>query len=302
MLFLAKYMKILVAFPSMSAPPQRPPRLLFHAAEPTPVGHLSSAGYVASAERDSFRTMRVFGNYALVYLITGEGTYSDARGLTQEVTAGDAIIVFPEIAHRYGPGRGQTWNEIYAVFKGPLFDLWRERGILDDRRPVIHADPQRDWLGLLEEVLGAEPPHATTPMHQLLQFTDVFTALVQSATSGGKDHKEDHWLRYAKELLNANLEHEVTAATVARQVGLSHENFRKRFAKETGMAPAHYRTQQRIAAARELLLRPNFTLRAIADSLGFSDEFHFSRRFKEITGQTPREFRKAAFVQQNSDT
>jgi len=31
--------------------------------------------------------------------------------------------------------------------------------------------------------------------------------------------------------------------------------------------------------------------RQIAESLGFCDEFYFSRRFKAVTGQSPRQFR-----------
>jgi AraC family transcriptional activator of pobA len=30
----------------------------------------------------------------------------------------------------------------------------------------------------------------------------------------------------------------------------------------------------------------------IATRLGFSDEFHFSRRFRQLRGQSPSEFRK----------
>jgi len=41
-----------------------------------------------------------------------------------------------------------------------------------------------------------------------------------------------------------------------------------------------------------MLQQPGSTTRTIAASLGFSDEFHFSRRFKQITGISPREFRR----------
>lgn len=75
--------------------------------------------------------MRVLGSYALVYVVGGGGEYSDARGTRRQVSEGDLIWVFPDIPHAYGPARGGRWDEIYLVFDGPVFDLWRQRGLLD---------------------------------------------------------------------------------------------------------------------------------------------------------------------------
>jgi AraC-like DNA-binding protein/predicted GNAT family N-acyltransferase len=73
---------------------------------------------------------------------------------------------------------------------------------------------------------------------------------------------------------------------------MSYESFRKRFQRETGVSPARYRTLRRIEAARELLrYSPQLTNRQIAETLGFADEYHFSRRFTQIAGSTPRQFR-----------
>jgi len=36
----------------------------------------------------------------------------------------------------------------------------------------------------------------------------------------------------------------------------------------------------------------NLTDRQIAERLGFCDEFYFSRRFKQLTGRSPRQFRE----------
>jgi AraC-like DNA-binding protein len=48
-------------------------------------------------------------------------------------------------------------------------------------------------------------------------------------------------------------------------------------------------------SARELIrYRPGITNRELAALLGFSDEFHFSRRFTEHAGITPRAFKAQA--------
>ena len=40
-----------------------------------------------------------------------------------------------------------------------------------------------------------------------------------------------------------------------------------------------------------MLQHSDITISAVAQSLNFSDEFHFSKRFNQISGMTPREFR-----------
>ena len=42
-----------------------------------------------------------------------------------------------------------------------------------------------------------------------------------------------------------------------------------------------------------LMTERNLNNKEIAETLGFYDEFHFSRRFHQITGQSPRQFRRA---------
>lgn len=48
----------------------------------------------------------------------------------------------------------------------------------------------------------------------------------------------------------------------------------------------------KINKAKELLLMTNLQMKQIADQLGYSDIFHFSKQFKEVVKVSPSEFRK----------
>src|ERR1041384_629905 len=95
----------------------------------TPLGQIIASGMIVNSPGVPADTMRVFGNYALVYLLEGSGRYQDGNGFRQKVRAGDVLILFPEIPHSYGPGSGEFWNEFYTVFTGAAFDLWRKVGL-----------------------------------------------------------------------------------------------------------------------------------------------------------------------------
>lgn len=260
-------------------------RLFFTSEARTPLGRLTQAG--ALADSRGVQRPRVLGSYALVYITGGSGRYTDdAQQLT--VTAGDMILVFPEVAHRYGPGAGERWSEVYVVFDGPLFDLWRVAGLLDPAQPVRRCEPVELWARRLALLIGAAHPVGLRERaYEVARFAALLTEML-GAPDAAVPH-EPIWLTAACALL---AETDAPLSAVAAQLGMAYETFRKRFQQATGVAPARYRAQRRIDAACALLLQSDAPIRSIALELGFTDEYQFSRRFRQLVGMAPRTFRR----------
>lgn len=264
----------------------------------TPLGRLRLAGTITEGHGVIPRMpLRVYGSYAVVCVVRGKGKYRDASGLQSEIRVGDAILVFPERAHWYGPSSRQSWDEIYVTFDGPVFDLWRQTGLLDAAHPVRpcptgFAERLRELL-----MIAARPESMAARLRDLNTFLLLLAELLPPA-DGDTGGAGTEWAAEAKAMLETDLGLEIDLAEVATAVGMSYETFRKRFLKAVSITPTRYRTLRRIEAAKELLrYSPQMTNRQVAATLGFADEFHFSRRFKEWTGQTPRLFREQAGVQ-----
>jgi AraC-like DNA-binding protein len=266
--------------------------LLFRNDASTPLGRLLAAGYIRESTGVPGPGYRTLGSYALVYLLRGGGTFRDERQYQRRVRAGDSMLLFPEIGHQYGPDEGQEWSEFYVIFDGPAFDLWREAGLLSPAHPIAHAQPVEHWLGRLEATL---PPTARTPAGRALEisrFLAVLGDMLAAPSAGAAVAAEPPWLARACDRLAADLGAPLDPAVIAVDLGLPYETFRKRFQRHMGVSPVRYRTIRRIDAACALLLAPEQTIASIAVALGFSDEYHFSRRFKQVTGLPPREFRR----------
>jgi len=238
-------------------------------------------------------TMRVFGKYAIIYLVDGEGRFEDSLGYTTAIRPGDLMFVFPEIGHRYGPQSHQTWNEFYLVFEGPIFDLWRQSGLLNPDRPVHHVEPVDYWLDRFESVLGAPREPGYSP--PLLEVCRLQTALAEALVGGPKGPaypEQMQWVSRACALLDSDLRPGVGIDSFAERFGMTPDSFRKRFTRVLGISPARYRAKRMIDRACRLMASGQLTDKQIADQLGFCDEFHFSRRFKQMTGVNPRTYRK----------
>jgi AraC-like DNA-binding protein len=267
------------------------PELHFQNAAASPLGRITLAGF-GVRQSVALEKPRMLGQFAIVYLVDGSGKYSDANGTRKNVETGDMMILFPDLAHVYNPLPGTQWVTTYLCFQGPVFELWRTQGLLNPRKPVHHAEPVAVWSRRIESVVDPSRQAGSTP--SLLGICRLQQLLAEIVTGAGRStvYQDDvQWLERVSGLMEANLADPVDWENLAHQVGLSAESFRKRFTRLAGQPPARYRMGRLMDRACELMQDRSLKDRQIAESLGFCDEFYFSRRFKSITGQSPRQFR-----------
>ncbi len=95
----------------------------------------------------------------------------------------------------------------------------------------------------------------------------------------------------AKQFILEHQAEDLSLAQVARAVNTSTFYFCKLFKKATGLNFTAYLSRVRIEKAKNLLLNPNLRVSEIAFEVGFQSLTHFNRVFKNITGQSPTEYR-----------
>lgn len=97
----------------------------------------------------------------------------------------------------------------------------------------------------------------------------------------------------AVSLIRGEPEQPLTAAVVARRVGMSRSYFSQCFRDITGQTFNDHVRHIRMERAKELLICTNRTIAWIAEQTGYTDEKYFSRTFREHTGVLPSEYRNA---------
>jgi AraC-like DNA-binding protein len=238
--------------------------------------------------------MRILRRFTLVLMVEGRGYFCDARGTKRELVSGDVVLVFPEIAHAYGPLPGSDWTQIYFVFDGPQFELWRAKGLLSPERPVLRLGAADYWHQRLYDVVKSEPPHvAGAPLRAMGRFLQVVTEMIAIDAESSREIGRDAWLEKSLRRLGERaMEGWPTPQEVANEVGLSYENFRKRFVQVTGESPGRYQKRKRLEWACADIYHGEHSLKQTADALGFCDVFHFSKAFKQEIGITPSDYRR----------
>ena len=109
--------------------------------------------------------------------------------------------------------------------------------------------------------------------------------------AAGEGDGDGEWLGRARALLESDRYRHSPIDEIARRLKVPGHVLRRRFARLTGLSASRHRVVRTIDRACELMQTTGLLDRQIAERLGFCDEFYFSRRFREITGRSPREFR-----------
>jgi AraC-like DNA-binding protein len=87
-----------------------------------------------------------------------------------------------------------------------------------------------------------------------------------------------------------------SAAALAAELGMSESKFSRFFRKATGNTFTDFLNRVRISRACQLLMDTDQQVNHVCYEVGFNNVANFNRRFLEIKGMTPSEFRRQSFT------
>lgn len=91
--------------------------------------------------------------------------------------------------------------------------------------------------------------------------------------------------------IDSNIENNITVQELA-EIAYMHPNyFIRLFKQHIGVPPIQYITRRKTEKAKALLMSTKSSVSEIAEHLGFSDLYYFSKQFKKNVGLSPSEFR-----------
>jgi AraC-like DNA-binding protein len=153
-------------------------------------------------------------------------------------------------------------------------------------------------------VAGATPPHPegsalrryydALPAHNDQRVRDIADLLTYVAQYMIQNHlvryRAAPWAERIREHVREHLGERLDIGALAAVAGMSASQVSHRFRHETGVPVSQFIRDERIRRAREMLTAGR-SVKDVAYSLGFCDEFHFSRVFKRLCGMSPATWR-----------
>lgn len=96
----------------------------------------------------------------------------------------------------------------------------------------------------------------------------------------------------AIEYISGNPSARMTTTEIAKNSFVSNSKLTKQFKKELSMSVQEYLYNILLSNASHLILNTKLSFLEISEKLGFSDQFYFSRKFKEKYGISPRKYKQ----------
>ena len=243
--------------------------------------------------------------YAIIAEAT-RGRYELEAGGTRLVTGpGEAWVTAPgmplRITHHPEARTGAPTAFRYLHFSFTLeysFDVTRLFHLplkIDGRRYAQVA-------GIIEEFLRGETPASRQDLRWQARRRELAYGVLRllcDAAAPAPDAQlllaRTRRLGPLADYLRANLATPITALDMAGVCGLSLSGFHRFFRQQAETSPMHYLKQMRLNEAAHLLLSTDLGLEEIADQVGFSNAFHFSREFKRGVGCPPSVYRTGPY-------
>ena len=99
-------------------------------------------------------------------------------------------------------------------------------------------------------------------------------------------------VRRIREYVDSHLDRNIDLESLAATAELSPYHFARTFKQSEGTTPHGFVLERRLAKARELLADSNLSLSEVAFAVGFADQSHLSRHFRQSVGMSTGQFRR----------
>lgn len=238
---------------------------------------------------------RTLEEYQITYISKGGGTFSCetlGRRKPIKLREGSMFILFPGEWHTYHPDPETGWEEYSIGFKGPYMGMLVQYGFYTPSSPVLNIGTSEFMRVLMEEALDAAIEQK--PGYQ--QLLSGIVSHILGLAAYKLRNQSFASSEIAKKIVEAKnialVEYaQVSPQDLAERVNLGYSSFRRSFKEYTGMPPAKFLSEIKVAKAKELLATTDLSIKEIAFAVGEDNFDYFTTNFKSKTGFTPTGYR-----------
>lgn len=232
------------------------------------------------------------------YVISGTGVLmaNDSQGNTRtySVKSMQGFMIFPDQITTYYADKEVPWEYVWIEFDGLRVKSILEIAGLTQESPIYRAKSKNLREEMMKEMLYIVHNSESSPFHligHLYLFLDYLARSSASIKLNQGSQLRDFYIHEALAYIEHNFQNDISVENIAKICGLNRTYFGKIFKEAVGKTPQEFLLNYRMVKATEFLKLTQLSIRDIGQAVGYENQLHFSRAFKNIYGMSPREWR-----------
>ena len=250
--------------------------------------------------------------YEIIYCKKGAMTVVCNESEKVCLHAGDVIMIYPTVIHStFVPEIDDDCTENIVVKFSPMF-FHPENPTPSEIRYIFAAKTDHDSYALVqkdhreydmiisviedtyrefdEKNVGYELMLRANTSRLYTVFMRLSDTSEQTQISYGNSNMAEAAAK-ALSYIEKNYDRQIGMMEVSEACHISYSYFSRNFSKWTGVKFNDYLLKFRINKARKLLLCSSESITSISISCGFENISYFIKKFRQVTGYTPKDFR-----------
>lgn len=238
-------------------------------------------------------------HYLFHYVISGTGTLfaenSKKSSETYHIKSGQGFMIFPHQICTYTADSTLPWEYTWIEFDGLKAKEIIEMAGFSVNSPVYKPRYKDLAQQMANEMLYIARHSQESPFHligHLFLFLDYLTRSNASPLMMKQGNRmRDFYVKEALSFIEQNFQNDISVEDIASFCGLNRSYFGKIFHDTTGKSPQEFLISYRMSKAGELLKLTTLSVADIGNAVGYPNQLHFSRAFKNTYGVSPRTWR-----------
>ena len=230
-------------------------------------------------------------HYILHYVLKGKGIYKTSSQDTYKLSAGDAFVIHKNDTVYYESNHNDPLHYFWIGFDGKDSEkILQYLGFSKVRMAI----PLKNYKLIKSAFSKLICSYLNKDIYKMFaNFFECLSVIRQANPTSQTDTTiTDSLLSSSILYMENNLDKNLMIEDVARHLNVSRNSFSKKFKATFNTSPHKYFLSLKLSKAATLLESSEKNINEISDSLGFTDNYVFSKIFKKHFGVSPTTYRK----------
>lgn len=206
------------------------------------------------------------------------------------------IVFLPKgTAHKYQADHVEPWSIYWAHLQGHLFDEFMDIIGVNNQNPILDlTSPDKiveEFDALIQSrYLGYQLNRFFVASNMLKKILSLISLQTPIVNIQAERHFSEHSIHA---FFEENVENLLTLDDMASYFGMSKFYFAKKFQLLMNNSPVKYFLDMKVQYACKLLDSTELNIKTISKTVGYEDQYYFSRLFKSTMGLSPTQYRQS---------